>query len=73
MFSKLTFNSAMVRSVRSEAEDQGSKPGSVTSFFPKNDKKLRKKLGGAETRTHDQSHKSQKPDHHTISMFELRC
>jgi hypothetical protein len=61
---ELTSNSAMVRSVRSEAEDQG---------FPKNDIKLRKNLGGAETRTRDQLHKSEKPDHCTIPMFEWRC
>jgi hypothetical protein len=43
---KLTSNSAMVRSVRSKAEDQGSKPGSVTSFFQKTIKSCAKNWEG---------------------------
>jgi hypothetical protein len=39
---ELTSNSAMVRSVPSELEDQGSNPGLVTPFFPKRGKVVQK-------------------------------
>jgi hypothetical protein len=41
---ELTSNSAMVRSVPSEPEDQGSNPGFVTPFFQKA-KKVVQKIG----------------------------